>query len=204
MMNINYPLVSIIIITWNRKLDILETLSHLKNLSYSNYEIIIVDNNSTDGTKDSILDKYPDIKLIALDENIGIAAKNYGINKAKGDFIITLDSDSHLEKDALDKIVEYFKSDPDLSVICCRVINTKDNFIETDDFEHAMVPDEKRKGYLYYDFHGVGAAFRKSIFNKSGKFSEFFFVYLEENELSIRILESGGKIKYFPDIIAYH
>ena len=67
----NNPLVSVIIVTWNRKDDMLETLDALQNQTYSNLEVIIVDNGSSDGTADVIRKKYPNYKLIYLSSNVG-------------------------------------------------------------------------------------------------------------------------------------
>ena len=65
-------LISVVIITWNRKRDILETIQAVYNQDYKHFELIVVDNGSMDGTVEAIKQGYPNVKLIALDDNLGV------------------------------------------------------------------------------------------------------------------------------------
>ena len=94
------PLVSIIIVNWNRCEDVLETLQKLTYSNYKNIEVILVDNGSTDNSPKVLLEKFPHINLIALPNNIGCEdGNNVGILNANGEFLIFLDSDADIEAD---------------------------------------------------------------------------------------------------------
>src|SRR3989304_2071643 len=70
------PLVSVVILTWNRKDDLLETVAELKESTYAPIEIIVVDNGSNDGTQEEINEKFSEVNFIRLEKNVGIAGFN--------------------------------------------------------------------------------------------------------------------------------
>ena len=107
---IDNPLVSVIIVTWNRKDDILDALNALVRQTYKNLEIIVVDNGSSDGTSNEIKKKYPNCNLIILSSNLGCEEGfNVGMVNSNGDILIFLDSDAYFEDDGIFKIIEKFK-----------------------------------------------------------------------------------------------
>ena len=113
------PLISIIIPTYNRASYIEEALDSIKKQTFTDYEIIVVDDGSTDNTKE-ILDKYKGIRCIYL-EHVGIAgARNTAVKAAKGKWIAFLDSDDLWKEDKLLKQVDYLHLHPD-----CRIVYTK-------------------------------------------------------------------------------
>lgn len=106
--NLKTPLVSIIIPAYNSEKFILNTIITAINQDYKNYEILVIDDGSIDGTAfviKNIMDKYKNIKIISI-ENGGVSrARNMGINYAKGDFICFLDSDDSLEHNFLSSLL---------------------------------------------------------------------------------------------------
>ena len=85
------PLVSVVIITWNRKDDVLESIQSIYEQNYQNVEIVVVDNGSTDGTADALAQGFPGVKIVALDRNTGVSeGRNLGVAAAKGDIIFFL------------------------------------------------------------------------------------------------------------------
>ena len=113
------PFISIIMPTYNRAGYIEEALDSIKKQTFTDYEIIVVDDGSTDNTKE-ILDKYKGIRCIYL-EHVGIAgARNTAVKAAKGKWIAFLDSDDLWKEDKLLKQVDYLHLHPD-----CRIVYTK-------------------------------------------------------------------------------
>ena len=133
------PLISIIMATYNRANYIEEALDSLKRQTFQDYEIIVVDDGSTDNTKE-ILDKYEGIRCIYLN-HVGIAgARNTAVKAAKGKWVAFCDSDDYWAEDKLQKQVDYLRAHPD-----CRIVyTTYKNF--TDIPEDQL--DEKQKELL--------------------------------------------------------
>ena len=99
-------LVSIIIVTWNRREDVLETVQSIFEQSYKNFEIVVVDNGSSDGTVEALRQLYSPVVIVELDRNVGVTAgRNAGIVVAKGDIILCLDSDASPGRDSLTNLV---------------------------------------------------------------------------------------------------
>ena len=188
------PLVTVDILSWNRKEDMRTTLQELKKTTYPNIEIIVVDNASTDGTPKMIEKDFPYVKLIRMSKNIGIAGWNIGFNEANGKYIVVLDDDSYPAPDAIELMVEEFeKTDKDVGIIAFQVRSTEDDRCLTSDWPQQMIT-----------FWGCRAGIKKDLISRIGGYEPKFFLYMNEKEFSIRALKNGFKTIYCKDIIAYH
>lgn len=187
------PLVSVVITTWNRSEDLNQTLLQLKKQQYNNLETIVVDNNSTDGTGELIKRFFPEVRLIHLSENLGIDGTNIGMREAKGEYILLLDNDSSPREDAISKMVAAFKN-PAVGIVAFNVRGP--GYKGPESIVHSP--------QSVYGFSGGGAGIRKSILEEVGYFPKEFFLYLCEQDLSIRVLNAGYEIVHYPDIVAYH
>lgn len=201
-----FPLMSVLIVTWNRREDVLETVRAVFEQSYKNFEIIVVDNGSTDGTVDALRQAYPGIKLVALKKNAGISAgRNAGIKVATGEIILCLDSDASPAVDALTNLVRKFQSAPEVGVINSKIVDATTRQIG----DAGWVYSEKGKidqdsEFLSYSFSEGGAAIRKEVFDKVGLFWDRLFFGSEGTELSLRVLDAGYQILYYPASLVYH
>ncbi len=109
--------VSVIIPVYNRKKMVLEAIESVVQQTCLPYEIIVVDDGSTDGTPEAIAKRYPDVRLIVTEINMGVSqARNIGIKGAKGDWIALLDSDDLWDRKKLEKQLEYHKNHPDILI----------------------------------------------------------------------------------------
>ena len=117
-------LVSIIIPHWNG-IDVLsECLDSLKKTVYPNFEIIVVDNASTDGSGDWIKNHHPQIKLINNDKNYGYAGGcNRGVPQADGDLVVFLNNDTVQDKYWLRNLVSFINSHPDCAAVQPKILN---------------------------------------------------------------------------------
>jgi GT2 family glycosyltransferase len=199
------PLISVAIVTWNRREDVLTTIQSVYDQSYPNYEIVVVDNSSTDGTVEAIQEAYPDVRVVALAQNLGpTGGRNAAVAAAQGDIVFFLDSDASLGKDTLVTTVRKFQTVPDLGIIACRVINA--HTLQLDDvggriFSHTSEDD---KEFLSYSFSECGCAIRKEVFDRAGQFWDFLFFGREGEELGLRVLDAGYKILHSPHTVVYH
>lgn len=199
-------MVSVLIISWNRKYDVLETIKFVFEQAYSNFEIIVVDNGSTDGTIDALRQAYPTVRLIELGRNIGIAARNMGVAVAQGEIIFCLDSDANPERCTIFNLVRKFQAKPKVGVINSKILNA---FTHEIGKPSGWVYSERDKAdqniaFLSYSFSEGGCAIRKEVFNKVGPFWERLFFGNEGMELSLRVLDAGYDILYYPEAIIYH
>src|SRR5436309_65992 len=104
------PLVTFIISTFNRCEVLLRTLGELRHcgLPLEQYEIIVIDNASTDGTAAAMASANRDVRLLPLNENLGSCAKNVGLKHARGEYIVFLDDDSFPEPWSVLRMVRHF------------------------------------------------------------------------------------------------
>ncbi len=218
-------LVSIIIPHWNG-IDILsECIDSLNNTEYSNFEIIVVDNYSSDESVKWLKANHPKIKIIENDKNYGYAGGcNRGINNSRGDYIVFLNNDTIHKKDWLSNLVTFMNKHPDCAAVQPKILN----YYERDKFDYAggagghmdilCYPFARGRLFLeqeidnnQYDddapcFWASGTAImvRKEFFLEVEKFDENFFAHMEEIDLCWRLQLKGHNIYVNPKSVIYH
>lgn len=119
--NLPCPRVSIIILNWNGKDDTIECLESLKYIIYSNYEVLLVDNGSVDGSVELFRERYPGIEIIENKQNLGFAGGcNRGIKKAMdngADYVLLLNNDTIVDKDFLTELVRIAEESEGIGVV---------------------------------------------------------------------------------------
>lgn len=201
----NQPLVSVVIVNWNRKDDLKECLDSIKNQTYKNIEIIVVDNHSTDGSIEMMRNEFPEVKLIVMpDSSYGACETlNIGFANATGGHVIIMDNDAMLEKDWIEKSVKEFENDEKLGCVAGRVLNyyTKEDW---GFWVYGLTDDWMNKEFYTTVFVGCSTIIRKDILDGVGGYPKEYFLYHNEFALGAKIVNVGYKIKYAPNIIAYH
>jgi GT2 family glycosyltransferase len=190
---INNPLVTVNILSFNRKDELLNTLQKVYEQDYKNIEVIVVDNASTDGSPEMVESEFPEVKLIRLNENIGIAGWNKGFEEAKGEYVLVLDDDSYPEKGAIKRAVEVFKKNENVGIVAFIIYNFTFGFYETENWT-----DEP------FAFVGCGALISKEKLDKVGYFDENIFIYLNELDLTARFLDKGYRTLLCKECLAIH
>jgi GT2 family glycosyltransferase len=199
-------LVSVILLSMNRKELLENCLRSVQTQTHPNVEIIVVDNASCDGTGNMIRDQFPDIQYYYLSKNLGVpGGRNYGVWMAKGEFCVFLDDDAvFADEKALSRVVSCFRSDGNLSCIAFRIVKPGDHCEE-----YKSIPRLDKKiiseDYECSYFSGCGFAIRRSLFLKVGMFWESLFFIGEELDLCYRLMNEGRKIirSYAISIIHY-
>ncbi|HNR58492.1 MAG TPA: glycosyltransferase family 2 protein, partial [Methanothrix sp.] len=105
---------SIIVLNWNGLKDTMECIESLENLTYPNYEIILVDNGSTDGSQEAVKERFPEVVLVQNETNLGFAAGlGQGIKYASAEYIAFLNNDTVVERRWLDELIRPFLTTDD-------------------------------------------------------------------------------------------
>ena len=191
------------ILNWNRKECTKQTIKSLSNQTFKDFEIIVMDNNSTDGSAEMIKKEFPYVKLIEMHENRGILARNIGLKNAKGEYVFSLDNDSFVkDKDILKKIIKRFESEPNLGIIACNILDPKTEKISN--WFHCMPEEDHNKEFLTFSFGAGASIIRKKILDKTGYWFEEFLFRGEEYDMAYRVYDNEYYIKYCPEIIMYH
>lgn len=186
--------ISLIIITYNRKNELAYTIELLKNMTcHHNYEIIIIDQNSNDGTEGLFNKEQSYIRYIKLKENMGVAAgRNKGVEYAKYEYMIFMDDDAHfVSNDALDIIFDWMEKNVDINLFAFQIRNL--------DGGNYNWPYPKRKlksvNDMFYcnKYIGCGHAIRKSFFTSVHGYSDSLFFWGEETEMVLKSFATTGK-----------
>ena len=208
--NLNVPLVSIIIINYNGKSYLEKCLESIKKIKYDNLEIIVVDNNSTDGTMEFLVQNYPSIITLKLDKNYGFAKPNNVAAKiAKGDFLLFLNNDTEVTPNFLTELVQVLVGNNQIGI--CQSLLLKPNgeidssgdFIDTIGVVYnSKEPIDKIREIS--SARGASMIIRKELFLDLGGFDEQFFVSFEDVDLGWRTWIKGYKVVINPKSVVYH
>ena len=214
--------VSIIILNWNGKEDTLECLDSVVNLEYPSFEIVVVDNGSTDDSVDVIANKYPEIKIVQTGGNLGYAGgNNVGIRWAiqrDADFILVLNNDTVVDKNMLSHLVgaslldsrvgllgpvNYYYDDPNLIWTTGAML---ENFPNAG---YRMLgdgdSDESWKTSAQVDsLVGSCMLIKRNVIDEIGLFDEKFFLCWEEFDFCARAKNIGYKIYFVPEAKIWH
>ena len=193
------PLVSILILTWNRRDDCLKSIDSARAQTYPNTEIVLVDNDSPDGTAAAVRERYPGVRLIRSHKNLGCpSGRNLGFANCRGKYVYLLDDDGWLKEDAIEIVVRRAEQDEGLAAVMSRI-----HEVEGDRLVQTFPPGHDEPAQLHW-FIGCCTLLRRSVLEEVGYFPDDFFRQGEESDLSLRILNAGYRIELEPGSIMYH
>ncbi len=197
-------LVSVVVVNWNRREDLLRALRSLSEQTHEGLEIIVVDNCSTDDSKEAVREGFPNVRLIEMPHS-GFSAChtfNLGMMAASGELVAVMDNDATLEREWVERAVRHFRDDPRLGAAASGIVNAyKEHFY----FQYDRWPDYSlERDYEIYTFRGCAFAIRSSLLKQVGYFPEEYEIYVNEDDLAARVWAAGYKIKYFSDLSATH
>lgn len=209
---------SIIIPNWNGKEYLKNCLKSLEDQSFKNFELIVVDNGSVDGSKDYIKKNYPTVTLIEINRNIGFSpAVNLGIKRAKGKYIILINNDTKVDKDCIKNLVRAVEQHPEVGMVAAKmmqyhnpkIIDSAGDYIDAVGHANNIGLGEEdgekfNKGRYIFLVTGGGSLFRREVFNKVGLFDHDYFAYFEDVDLSFRAQMVGFKAWFEPKAVIYH
>lgn len=188
------------------------------------YEIVLVDNASTDGSADWLAERYPDVRLIRSQKNGGIAGgNNLGIRASQGRLILLLNNDTLVLPATLDRVMDFLDTQPEAGGVGGQLLNDDGSFQSGHmDFpslwqEFLIVTKLGEMVRPYYPSHPPGDTvrevgwmstafmlFRRAALDAVGLVDEEFFIYSDESDLQYRLQRAGWKIFYLPDVQTIH
>ena len=220
--------VTTIIIHWNTPDLLKKQLALLK--TERDLEVIVVDNDSQDGTSEMLMVEFPEVKTIALAQNKGFAyANNLGIKLAKGELLMLLNPDTVLNDNFFSQTFEYLEHNPHVAIVGPLILNidgsVQDSVRRFPDWRSQMLillkmknimPQQKwLANYLIpnFDYQSVaevdqimGAAMiiRRSTFDKIGLLDQQYFIWFEEVDFCQRAKKQGLSIQFVPNFSLKH
>ncbi len=217
----NYPKIIIIILNWNGKEDTIECLESLKKITYPNYEILLVDNGSTDGSLECFRERYPGMEIIENGENLGFAeGNNVGIRKAieiGADYVLLLNNDTVVDKEFLGELIKVAESDRNIGIVGPIIYyyisqnriqsagakvywNTgNQNILRANELD---VGQHKIEEVDYVS--GCALLAKSELFEKIGYLNKEYFAYWEETDWCISVKKSGYKVLCIPKAKVWH
>jgi GT2 family glycosyltransferase len=203
MNSVSDGLVTVVIANFNRCDDLRAAIRSVKEQEYPNIEILIVDNASSDNSRTMLASEFPDVCVIALNENRGMDGYSVGFQRANGAFIFQMDNDSLMpDTTVLSEVVKCFQQGPEnLAVVATRVEEYQEGLHSV--FE--LRCRDKRQGPMNTGgFHAGGVAFRRACFDQIGYYNRDVFLYGSELFLQMKFLAAGLRIQYYPEILMLH
>ena len=220
------PKVVVGTLTWNQKADVLECLDSLVKLEYPNYEIVVVDNGSTDGTAAAVRELYPQVAMVRNASNLGCAE---GVNgeirhaiQAQADYLFIIANDAVVEPSTLTELIRVAKQNPQLGMVFPKVYYYGTNRIwfargmnlDTDvdwlqgcfrgyiqNVEDGGVADEEKEADLY---PGGFCLVNMNAVRTVGLLDPRYFIYFDDTEWLTRLARAGFRGRYAPRAKAWH
>ena len=209
--------VSVIVLNWNGKKYLPECLDSLGSQTLRDFEVVLVDNGSSDGSTDFVRERYPWVRLVALQENTGFAeGNNRGLKESTGEYVVTLNNDTRVMPDFLAELVRSAEADPRVGMSAAKMRN----YFESDRIDAVGLKigsnglgynigvgetdAGKYDGVAVFGPCGGAALYRRAMLDDVGFFDPDFFAYYEDFDLAWRGRLAGWQCAVAPRAVVYH
>ncbi|MFQ5577512.1 MAG: glycosyltransferase family 2 protein [Anaerolineae bacterium] len=218
---------SIVIINWNTQ----ELLARCLDSVYANppaipFEVLVVDNASTDGSATMVQRRFPQVRLMVNDDNVGFAqANNQAIRHSKGDYVLLLNSDTKVKPHALNRLLDFLKAHPQAGAVGARILNP-DGSLQTSCYPRPTLAREFWRLFHLDTFYPYGSyamanwdagasrtvdallgaciLLRRTALEQVGALDEDYFMYSEEVDLCYRLQKGGWSLYWVPEAEIIH
>jgi len=199
------PRVGIVVLTHNRVAEVIRTLERLVALP-ERPAIVVVDNNSTDGTRDAVRRRFPAIRCIHLATNLGAAGRNIGVEACDRPYVALCDDDTWWEPGSLSRAAYFLDAHPALAVITGKVI-VRGERIDPTCLLLARSPLPSPPGLpgkALLGFLAGASIVRRSAFLSVGGFEPRLFLGGEEELLTLDLVNAGWVLAYVDELMIHH
>jgi GT2 family glycosyltransferase len=193
--------VTVVVATRNRRHQL------LRYLPRHDAPVVLVDNGSDDGTPDVVADRFPDVRVIRLDENIGAAARTIGAAAAETPYVAFADDDSYWEPGSLRRAAELFEAHPRAALLTGRVLIGPQGRVDPISTGMATAPlgtPDDLPGPAVLGFLACAAVVRRDAYLAVGGFEPKLVVYGEEALLALDLAAAGWGLAYVPSLVVRH
>ncbi|HAV76791.1 MAG TPA: glycosyltransferase family 2 protein [Anaerolineae bacterium] len=216
---------SIVLVCWNNRTYLDPCLKSLYEGGLkSSFDVVVVDNGSTDGSQQMLIEKYKDVKIIQNEGNVGLGrASNQGIEATDGRYVLLFNNDTLVDGPALDVLVEYLDAHPDVGATAGKLLNPDGSFqsgyapFSTLLEEFLIATHIGEMLWPGYPSHGdsneiretgwMSSAcllIRRSALDQVGLLDESYFIYGDEADLQYRLKKAGWKVVFLPNSSIIH
>ena len=224
--------VSIIIVSWNTKELLIDCLSSIEgNVTGVNYEVIVVDNASTDGSQEAVEEKFPNVKLIKSEKNNGFSVgNNIGLSQSNGRYLYLVNSDVIIKKECVKNLFDFMEQNRQVGMAGPKVYRYNGNLQPTckrlptlgrflfqalrlnDLFPKVGAFSEIHLNYAESDevktdveiLNGTFWVVKREAFDQVGGLDDRFFMYGEDIDWSKRFIDMGWQLAFVPNAEAIH
>ncbi len=216
----NYPLVSIITVNYNQAEVTCALIESLNKITYPNFEVIVVDNNSTEDDPSIIKQRYPNIIYISNPINYGFAAgNNFGLMRARGDYVLLLNNDIEVPSNFMEPLIEKLEKNPRIGAVSPKIkfyyqpdtiqyagftpinnITMRNASIGFREKDRGQYDEDKETAYA----HGAAMMVPINVVKDVGLMSYIFFLYYEEADWCARIANAGYSMQYVHNSYVLH
>ncbi|GAB4498176.1 MAG: glycosyltransferase family 2 protein [Saprospiraceae bacterium] len=222
------PLVSIITVNFNQTDATCDLLDSIRRQDYRNLEIFVVDNGSRENPAQVFWEKYPEVKFIRSEQNLGFAGgNNLALEHAKGDFLFFVNNDAELTEGCIERLIALFEQVPDLGIVSPIIYYFRTNnqqpttnndiiqyagmtrvnpftgrnrIIGNKELDKSQFAEPQPTAYA----HGAAMMISRRVLEQVGPMDEGFFLYYEELDWCERIRRAGFSVWVEPRACVYH
>ncbi|CAA9382330.1 MAG: glycosyl transferase, family 2 [uncultured Rubrobacteraceae bacterium] len=212
------PRASVIIPNWNTREFLGPCLASLRRQTFEDFETVLVDSASTDGSVGFVEENFPETKTVVLPENRGFSgAVNAGIEASRAEFVVLLNNDTEQDPGWLAALVRAADSHPGTGLFASKLVDFGDrrrldgagDALRQSGLPYRLGHGERDRGQFEREEYVFGACaaaalYRRSVLEEIGLFDEDFFAYCEDGDLSFRAQLAGHRCLYVPDAVVYH
>ncbi len=213
------PVASVIIVNWNGREHLESCLESLAAQSFADFETIMVDNGSRDGSVALVKSRFPGVRLLELPTNVGFAAgNNLGLARARGKYIVTLNNDTRVAREWLEKLIEVAAARPEVGMVGCRICSFADPDL-IDSIGMGLCRDGMSRGRFRQRRwselklaqveeillpSACAALYKREMLAEVGFFDDDFFAYAEDTDLGLRGRLAGWSALAATQAVVYH
>lgn len=196
--------VSVVLISFNRPNEIRRNVSELVASLEKDVEIIVVDNKSEVSVRSILGDYHGLIKIIEMDQNVGVAARNVGVQNATGEIVVTLDDDVFgFSGSDVQLIRDYFRDKKKVAAANFRVIDDLTE-MQINWCHRRKLIQWSGEEFSTYEISEGAVAYRRQCFLDVGMYPSYFFISHEGPDIAIALMDQGWEVVYYPKITVRH